>query len=59
LLSHMERQVFDEAEDVIFAMKAEELKRQFAHAHNQADANKALNDIEKEIDELEGAGTAV
>lgn len=55
LLSHLERQVFDEAEDIIFAMKAEELKRQFAHAHNQADATKDLDSIEKEIDALEGA----
>ncbi len=55
LLSHMERQIFDEAEDVILAMKAEEMKRQFAHAHNQADANKALAKIEQEIDSLESA----
>ena len=55
LLSHMERQIFDEAEDVILAMKAEELKRQFAHAHSQMDADKALQSIEKEIDSLEGS----
>lgn len=55
LLSHMERQIFDEAEDIILAMKAEELKRQFAHAHILADANKALGVLEKEVDALEGA----
>lgn len=55
LLSHLERQIFDEAEDVILAMKAEELKRQFAQAHDQAKADEALQQIEKEIDLLEGA----
>jgi thioesterase domain-containing protein len=57
LLSHMERQIFDEAEDIILAMKAEELKRQFAHAHILADANKALGALEKDVDALEGAVT--
>jgi hypothetical protein len=55
LLSHLERQVFDEAEDIILAMKAEELKRQFAVAHAQHDAEKALDALEAEVDTLEGA----
>jgi hypothetical protein len=55
LLSHLERQIFDEAEDVILAMKAEELKRQFEQTHNRAKAEADLQKIEQEIDSLEGA----
>lgn len=55
LLSHLERQVFDEAEDVILAIRAEELKRQFAHAQNLANANAGLDKIEAKIEALEGA----
>lgn len=55
LLSHMSREVFDEAEDVILALKAEDLRKQFAHSHNQTSASHAMDAIEREIDKLEGA----
>lgn len=52
LVSHLERGVFDQTEDTILAMKAEDLRRQFAHAHNQTDVSKALDAIEREVTAL-------